>query len=426
MGLHSMGMRSKKSSQSSPDVLWRRGIWILLLAALFFKGKILYVLFYTLLLTYTLSQSLLNRGFNALQARRELSVERIFLGEEVDVKVKLENPTRIPLVWVLASDETTHQLNVTTAKRAVVSLGPRQRREWTYRVVGRQRGIHTLGPLHLEAGDAFGIAHLQGRAQILSPLVVYPRIHNIADLGLPSTLPFGDVQTAKRFFDDPAHTIGTREYQPGDPFKSVHWKVTARTGDLHVKEYQPTIAVDTVLFLNLNEPEYEVHLLDHYSELAIEVAASIGYDWVQKRQSVGLATNGSHPLEANEETMPGGIRAIEQTIYIPPRKGGGGLMQILDVLATVQCAPATPFVQLVSRMTPRLNWGATLILITPVDSPELLALVFSLRRSGFNVIIVVVGFAPIHTEYLHRPPAAGITLYHVRSPSELEAMGVAR
>lgn len=410
----------------SPDVVWRRAIWLLLAAALIFKGKILYVLLYTLILGYSLSRRLLHRGFNAIRCTRDLSVDHVFLGEEAEVVVNLENRSRIPLPWVLASDETTHNVSVVQQRRAVVSLGSRQKKSWTYRVVAKRRGIHPIGPIHLEAGDALGLGHVHGRVNIRSPLIVYPRIHRLEDLGLPSTLPFGEMHTVKRFFDDPAHTIGARQYQPGDPFKNIHWKVTARTGDLHVKEYQPTVAIDTMLFLNLNESDYEVHLFEHYSELAIEAAASIGYNLVHRRQSIGLVTNGAAPDEQSGHPAERSGSEAREALFVHPRKGGGGLMRILEVLATVQCKPGMDFTELLANTTPRLNWGATLILITPVDTPEFIRTLLNLRRAGFNVIVIIVGFDPLHPQYLHRPPAPGMTFYHVRSPSELEAVGAPR
>lgn len=392
------------------DSLWRAGIWILLIAALFLRGKVLYVMLYALTATYFLSRAMANRSFAGLQFTRELSAERGFVGEKVDITVSVTNTSRLPVVWLVASDETTHLLNVVSPRRAVLSLRPGETKRWTYGVVPRRRGLHTIGPLHLEAGDAFGLAHLRGSSQLESRLIVYPRIHALEDLGLPSSLPFGEVQTPTRFFDDPAHTIGTRQYQAGDPYKSIHWKVSARAGELYVREYQPTIAVDSFIYLNLNENEYELHLLEYYSELAIEAAASIGYALVRDRQSVGLVTNGS----------VGGKEG--RTVFVQSRKGSGGLAEILEVLATIECAPSITLPQLLSDTTPRLNWGATLILITPVDSPRLIETVLRLCRQGFHLIVLIIGLDPVHKEYLHRPPAPGITFYHVQSPSELKTL----
>lgn len=394
----------------SLDSLWRIGIWSLFIAALFLRGKVLYVMLYALVATYFLSRAMANRSFAGLQVTRELSADRAFVGERVDVTVSVTNTTRLPVVWLLANDEVTHLVNVVSPRRAVLSLSARETKRWTYGVVARRRGLHTFGPLHLEAGDAFGLAHLRGGSYLQSRLIVYPRIHALEELGLPSSLPFGEVQTSTRFFDDPAHTIGTRPYQAGDPYKSIHWKVTARAGELYVREYQPTIAVDSYIYLNLNEGEYELHMLEYYSELAIEAAASIGYALARNRQSVGLVTNGS--VDGKEG----------QTVFVQSRKGSGGLTEILEVLATIECSPSMTLPQLLAETTPRLGWGATLILITPVDSPLLIETLLRLRRQGFHLIVLIVGLDPVHKQYLHRPLAPGITFYHVQSPSQLKAI----
>lgn len=63
-----------------------------------------------------------------------------------------------------------------------------------------------------------------------------------------------------------------------------------------------------------------------------------------------------------------------------------------------------------------------MILITPVDSPRLIETVLRLCRQGFHLIVLIIGLDPVHKEYLHRPPAPGITFYHVQSPSELKTL----
>lgn len=406
----------------SPDELWRRAIFILLALALVFKGKVLYVLFYTVLFTYVVSRHLAAKSFGAIQCTRHLSAARAFPGEEIAVTLELSNPSRLPVLWVMASDETTHLLSVTSVKKAVLSLAPKQSKRWTYRLAARRRGLHTIGPIHLEAGDALGLIDLRGEASVYSELIVYPKIHALPDLGLPSSLPFGETKAHKRFFADPARTAGTREYQPGDPYKSIHWKVSAKAGVLHVKEYEPTVAVDTTIFLNLNEEEYATQLIEFYSELAIEAAASVANAVVQQRQTVGLVTNGRTGDPLHPDRRPG--RSEERAIFIPPRKGNAGLMEILEVLATVACAPGMEFNRLITEVTPRLGWGATLILITPTLTTKFVDTLLRLHRAGFSLIVLIVGFEPPLKEYLHKPLAPGIRIYHVDSQSKLEALAV--
>jgi uncharacterized protein (DUF58 family) len=407
---------------------WKRAMLLLLFLALFFKGKVIYVLLYTVALTYYLSGFLLRKGFEGLSARRHLESDHVFLGEEVLVQIELENTTNIPLVWVLCNDQTPHDVNVISKRRSVLSLGPKAKGLFTYKVQGRKRGVYKLGPVQVEAGDPFGIDTKRGIMDITHSLVVYPRIRSLQEFQLPSKLPFGEVKTAQRLFEDPARTIGARPYEPGDPYKRLHWKLTAKTGQLQVKEYQPSIALETMIFLNLDAEDYSVHLFDHYSELAVEVAASVGYHLLQQRQSVGMMTNGTDPFEsehtpsAEQPEIP--IRS-ERVIHIPSRKGSEGLMRTLKLLACIQCKPGPGFVEMVGEGSRHLNWGSTLVLITPKDTEELINLIFVLRRSGYHIIVLVVAEEVQHKQFLHQSPEAGIQFYHIRSGGELEEVGIA-
>lgn len=394
---------------------WRQCLLFLFFAALFFRGKMIYVALYTLAIVFFASRYMLRYTFRQLKARRRLSESRLFLGEEVEIALELENPTLAPVVWVMATEELPPAIMAGKRKQGVLSLGPRQKATWRYTLSGRSRGVHRVGPLLLESGDPFGLETVRGQMGLIDQLIVYPKIRPLARLGLPSKLPFGEIRTAQRFFEDPARTIGVREYAPGDSFNRIHWKLSARAGQMFVKEYQPTIALETAIFLNLNETEYDLHLIEFYSELAIETAASIAYYLNAQRQNAGLMTNGADPLAGPHDQRPAGF------ITLPAHKGAGHLMAILELLAKIRLAAGAPFVSILMEAASRLPWGATLIVVTPKDPPELVDALFRLRQAGYNVAVVVVGRVQ-HEDFLHRLPESGLVFYQVRSETELDGL----
>jgi len=56
-------------------------------------------------------------------------------------------------------------------------------------------------------------------------------------------------------FEDP-HAYGKRDYVASDSLRRVDWKASASTGRLQIKQFEPSIALQTVIFLNLNGSEY--------------------------------------------------------------------------------------------------------------------------------------------------------------------------
>ena len=133
-------------------------------------------------------------------------------------------------------------------------------------------GIYQLGPVTVTAGDYFGLHQVQRSFALFHQLIVYPRVYPLQELGLNPTSPIGPLPPPQRIYPDPSRFAGVRGYQPGDPRRAIHWKATARTGQLQVKQFDHTITADTLLALNLDAREYSVDSWLTDSELAIETA----------------------------------------------------------------------------------------------------------------------------------------------------------
>jgi hypothetical protein len=90
---------------------------------------------------------------------------------------------------------------------------------------------------------------------------------------LPSRSPIGTLRHTQPIFEDPSRVRGKRDYTTGDSLRRVDWKATATTGRLQVKQFEPSIALETALFLNLNADEYLQRTRLDATELAIVIAA---------------------------------------------------------------------------------------------------------------------------------------------------------
>jgi uncharacterized protein (DUF58 family) len=173
-----------------------------------------------------------------------------------------------------------------------------------------------------------------------------------------------------------------RDYQVGDSLRKVNWKASARIGHLQVRKYEPAITLDTVILLNLNAGEYDRHRLDYSTEMGITVAASLASHLSALRQQVGLITDGRDAAEDGSEA---------EVVGLPPRKGQGHLMRLLQLLARLECVERRrPFVQTMQDVARHLPWGATLVCVAPRETDDLLDTAFTLRRAGFNLVLCFV------------------------------------
>lgn len=384
-------------------------IFALFLAAAFMNLDFIFYILYIFFGIYLLGKLWTRQAMRAIRHRRTLSSDRAFLGEVVKAELEIVNTSWLPLPWLRLRDNLPVQLHVPSSFHRVISLLPHERATFTYQLHCRRRGYYRLGPLFLWAGDLFGVAQEVRRREELQLLTVYPKIVPLSHITLPSQSPFGELPSRQHIFEDPTRVIGVRDYTSGDSMRHINWKTSANVGRLQVKKYEPTISLETALFLNLNSEEYDPRSRADASELAIVIAASIANHLVEKRQAVGLVTNGLDPLAEK-------VRAVS----LPPRKGRGHLVKLLEILARVEVHPAHPFTELLHRESVILSWGTTAVVITPKETEDLFAGLLQLRRRGFYVVLIIVEIGGNFSRTRQRASQLGIPAYHIWRESGLD------
>ncbi len=114
------------------------------------------------------------------------------------------------------------------------------------------RGVYTFGPAHLRSGDPFGWLVREERILLRETLLVYPLVAPIESFGFPARHPFGERATPRRLLEDPLRVAGVREYVSGDDPRRIHWKATARAGELRSKIYEPSSQHRLFILLDIN------------------------------------------------------------------------------------------------------------------------------------------------------------------------------
>ncbi|EKP94494.1 DUF58 domain-containing protein [Thermaerobacter subterraneus] len=132
------------------------------------------------------------------------------------------------------------------------SLGPLGNLLHREAVILPRRGRYRLGPVVVEVQEPLGLFRLR-RAVFAEPaLVVYPRPVPVDGLPILPRQPFGRQRVDTRAWQDPSSLADVRPFRPGDNPKHIHWKVSARLDELHVKEFDLRATTDCYLFLDLH------------------------------------------------------------------------------------------------------------------------------------------------------------------------------
>lgn len=172
------------------------------------------------------------------------------------------------------------------ASFGVPSLGGAGQHAETFVVPTHRRGVIPLGPAQSVQGDPFALAGRSTRWTEVTELFVHPRTVNlpgrqtgfIHDLeGHPSAL----LSASDMSF----HAL--REYVPGDDRRHIHWKSSARTGELMVRQFEETRQSRVALALDTAQASY---LDTEEFELAVSVIGSAALQCVREENPLAMLT----------------------------------------------------------------------------------------------------------------------------------------
>ena len=392
------------------------------------------------LLYFFLALLLLNRLW-LLHASKHLHITRTFApyaypGDHPQIHLHIENTSRIPILWVQVFDGLSAEIRPDRSYTFVTTLAGRETRILSYTLAPTKRGIYQIGPLTLKIGDFLGILPPQKLEQEPHALIVYPRVLPLGQPQFKSRAPHGSLASKTQHNADPSRITGKRAYYPGDPIRAIDWKATARTNQLQVKQFQPSQALNTAVFLNLNEYDFQPHHRIYDSELAITTTASLLSHLTHLSQSTSLHCFGQDPLT---QSIPAPI-ALD--------KGHQHLIHQLSTLATIQRLDLTQppslspidssqitsenseqresqtplfadFPAYLAHHATQLPWSTSLIVITSDNATALLPALIQAKKRGLLISLLLIGSIPHVKEITHQLSPYHIPVHHIQTEQEL-------
>jgi len=394
----------------------------------------LYALGAVSLVAYLMTWSALD----GLQAERHTSARDAEIGEDLIVTVAVRNNKALPTIWLVTEDMVPRGLEVAGTWARAVLLMPFAATRLQYRLRCARRGYFRVGPVLFETGDFFGLNRRFATGANAHYVTVYPRVVPLQKYGIPTSRPMGETVVKRRLVEDLTRLAGVREYRTGDPLRRIHWKATARTGRLHSRVYEYSTMIGANIILDFGRGSWQDG--PERAELAVTAAASIAAHLTDRKQQVGLVTNGGDasdimPRETERLTAPTRPRIYqmlvdrEQTdrltpVRIPVRRGEHNLRLIMRSLARLRLSDALTFRQLIEEEYEGWPREATVLAIVPGVSRELFARLAVLRSSGFTVAVMIIDNESNYGRVRGMLEAEGILPMHVRSEVELGAVGL--
>jgi uncharacterized protein (DUF58 family) len=210
-----------------------------------------------------------------LSCARSVSPPRVAAGQTAQVLLRLENVSRLPTGLLLAEDTVPYALG-TRPRYVLNGIERGGTRELSYPLRSDLRGKFEIGPLEIRIADAFGLVELGRSFSSRTTFLVTPKV-----VALPRAVVsgswLGDGEGRARMAaaageDD----VVPRAYRDGDELRRVHWRSTARYGELMVRREEQQWRNRVLLLLDTRRGGHAGSGATSSFEFAVSAAASIG------------------------------------------------------------------------------------------------------------------------------------------------------
>ncbi|MFC0860987.1 DUF58 domain-containing protein [Sphaerimonospora cavernae] len=289
-----------------------------------------------------------------LACARRLDPSRVQVGGEGTVTLRLENVTRLPTGLLLVEDTLPYALG--TRPRFVLDrVEPHGVREIDYKVRSELRGRFPIGPLSVRITDPFGLVELTRSFTITDVLVVTPEVVPLPPVRLSGEWTGGGDSRTRSVAAAGDDDVAPREYRRGDDLRRVHWRSTARHGELMVRREEQQWQSRGALLLDTRRCAHRGEGPRSSFEVAVSAAASIGVHLSRDGLGLRLITDQGAQhladtgaswslLDALSVVRHSSARSLEHGIAALRQGGGDGL--IVAVLGTVDSTDARELARL--------------------------------------------------------------------------------
>jgi len=347
-----------------------------------------------------------------LSCTRRIDPPRIPAGTPANVAVRLENVTRLRTDVLLAEDTAPYALG-TRPRFVLDEIEPGGHREFNYTLRSDTRGKYTVGPLRIRVADTFGLVEISRSFKTTSTLVVTPKIVALPRAAAPTSwLGEGDggMRTISASGEDDA---SPRAYQEGDGLRRVHWRSTARYGELMVRREEHQWRNSASVFLDTRRTAHSGSGPSASFEYAVSAAASIGAHLTQEGFRARLITDDGEiaPRGTFDDTL------LDMLAVIYPTRGGslgqgtgelsraGG--QLIAVVGRMTVDDATLLAGARRGNAPAMALVLSVSTWTMPDAEtpaDVLRTTQILTASGWRVAVVTAASQlPLAWQQLHKP-----------------------
>jgi uncharacterized protein (DUF58 family) len=336
-----------------------------------------------LALVPVLTVVVLGRARYRLACSRTITPVRVEVGKAAQVVLEVANVSSTRCGMVLAEEQVPYTVG-SRPRFVLPGLEPGERRAVSYPVRSDVRGKFAVGPLSLTLTDPFGMGEHRRSFSARDELVVIPTVVALPPISLSGDWTGSGDTRPRAVAASGEDDVTTREYHQGDDLRRVHWRSTARRGELMVRREEQPWQSRATLLLDRRRAAHRGDGPSSSFEWAVSAVASVAVHLADRGYAVRLVdgtpgqenvanpwahelTGGdvasSQVLDALAAVAPAGAVELQRAVHAAARSSTGGLLVAAlgeigeddtSLLATLH-QPGTSCVALVADTTSAIS-----------------------------------------------------------------------
>lgn len=226
-----------------------------------------------------------------------------------------------------------------------------------------RRGHYVFSDISLSSKGPFGFFRRRASYSMPTEILVYPSYYAMQRWRILENSLYAPKKSSQVGLG--SQIIGTREYRPGDALKTIHWRSTARRGELIVKEFAQDEAISITVAIDFAQDDEMPQDKNALFEVALRIATSFAH--YAKKRKIAFHLAGSR--------QPG---PVPQTAL--------SWWATLDYLAKVKQNGVQPFDQVLGKMTVQ---SFVVVIVTKPNEALYQALTLLQQRSGQLLVLFI-------------------------------------
>jgi uncharacterized protein (DUF58 family) len=354
---------------------------LFLALALLFGGVVPYYILYILISVLVLSvlyTVLVGSGIGfSIKASRNICT----CGETVACELKILNAVSLPVPYAQVHS-AAEEFGQRAYKGSFFSMSASEDNWRTVRLRFASRGIYPLGKLTVTVWDLFRIVRYQKTIDAGLSIKVYPRLYPITGLFPGASDIYRDTYASHGQNENQYTMQDIRAYREGDSLKRVHWKASAKRGELYVKNYEKVTGTETALFIDMHKDNYGYG--EDAEERIVDTALSIVKGMLARHVEMHVYINAA--------------RSMHFMVHSPQ-----AFEALMEHCLTQRSDGTMDFLEFLQRYYYQIPHTSAITIVLAAVTERVVHNILGVRKSGYTVhVIYCAASDPALIRELHR------------------------